>query len=260
MDPAPENGSEHGTVAVIGGGIVGLATAYALTRRGRIPVVLEKEPALARHQTGRNSGVIHSGIYYAPGSAKATLCRTGRAALLDFCEAHDIEHDVCGKVIVATRSEELPQLDALHERGEANGIEIRRLDGGGLREREPHAAGIAALEVADAGIVDYAEVCRVLAELIVQAGGLIRTGVTVTSARPIASSGSAARSGRATTTACPASALSSPRTAASSTSSTRAPASPSSSPRNGLSSPATPSTASSSGKNPSTNGATRCSP
>lgn len=187
MDPAPENGFENGTVAVIGGGIVGLATAYALTKRGRIPVVLEKEPALARHQTGRNSGVIHSGIYYAPGSAKATLCRTGRAALLDFCEAHDIEHDVCGKVIVATRPEELPQLDALHERGEANGIEVRRLDGDGLREREPHAAGIAALEVADAGIVDYGEVCRVLAELIVQAGGLIRTGVTVTSARPIAS-------------------------------------------------------------------------
>ena len=187
MDPAPETGLQHGTVAVIGGGIVGLATAYALTRRGRIPLVLEKEPALARHQTGRNSGVIHSGIYYAPGSAKATLCRTGRAALLDFCAAHDIDHDVCGKVIVATRSEELPRLDALHERGEANGIEIRRLDGDGLREREPHAAGIAALEVADAGIVDYGEVCRVLAELIVEAGGRIRTGVTVTSARPIAS-------------------------------------------------------------------------
>lgn len=187
MDAVAKTGRDDDVVAVIGGGIVGLATAYALTRRGRTPLVLEKEPALARHQTGRNSGVIHSGIYYAPGSAKARLCRTGRAALLEFCAEHDIAHDVCGKVIVATRSDELPRLEALHERGEANGIEVERLDSAGLRDREPHAAGIAALQVADAGIVDYGQVCRVLADLIVEAGGCIRTGVTVTSARPIAS-------------------------------------------------------------------------
>ncbi|MFA9565593.1 MAG: L-2-hydroxyglutarate oxidase, partial [Acidimicrobiales bacterium] len=187
MDPVLDSGSNDHEVAVIGGGIVGLATAYALTRKGIAPVVLEKESQLAQHQTGRNSGVIHSGIYYPPGSAKARLCRTGRASLLEFCEEHDIEHDVCGKVIVATEPDELGRLEALEQRGEANGITIERLDGDGLREREPHAAGIAALHVADAGIVDYGQVCRVLAELIVEAGGQIRTDTTVTSARPIAS-------------------------------------------------------------------------
>ncbi len=177
---------DEGTVAVIGGGIVGLATAYALTRRGLRPIVLEKEPELARHQTGRNSGVIHSGIYYTPGSAKAALCRRGRSALLDFCSTHDVTHEICGKVIVATRADELGRLDALHDRGMANGVTVERLDGDGLREREPHAAGIAALHVADAGIVDYGQVCRSLAEQIVTSGGEIRTGVTVTAARPIA--------------------------------------------------------------------------
>ena len=187
MDRMTDSAAHDAVVAVIGGGIVGLATAYALTQRGLAPGVIEKEPQLAQHQTGRNSGVIHSGIYYPPGSAKARLCRTGRAALLEFCAEHDIDHDVCGKVIVATEPEELDRLDALHERGEANGITIERLDGDGLREREPHAAGIAALHVADAGIVDYGQVCRVLADLIVDGGGRIRTSTTVTSARPIAS-------------------------------------------------------------------------
>lgn len=186
MNPALDSPHQEDAVAVIGGGIVGLATAYALTRKGITPVVLEKEPELAQHQTGRNSGVIHSGIYYPPGSAKARLCREGREALIGFCETHDIAHDICGKVIVATEADELERLEALHQRGEANGIAVERLDGDGLREREPHAAGIAALHVADTGIVDYGRVCRVLADLIVEAGGQIRTGTTVASARPIA--------------------------------------------------------------------------
>lgn len=169
------------TTVVVGGGIVGLAAARAIALRQpdtRV-VVLEKETEVALHQTGRNSGVIHSGIYYKPGSLKARTCIEGRRALLAFCAEHGIAHEVCGKVIVATDEAELPRLDALAERGSANGIRVRRLGGAELREREPAAAGIAALLVDDAGIVDYAGVCRALVEEIARGGGDVRTGCAV---------------------------------------------------------------------------------
>lgn len=160
---------------VIGGGIVGLATAHALMQRspGCRIAVLEKEAALASHQTGRNSGVIHSGIYYKPGSLKARLCRAGAAAMVEFCQQHGVAHDICGKVIVATRSEELPRLDELARRGAANGIAVRRIGPEALRELEPHARGVAALHVSSTGIVDYKAVCQRLAQELTAAGAQI---------------------------------------------------------------------------------------
>lgn len=168
-------------LVIIGGGIVGLAAAYQAQRAGRGAhvVVIEKEPAVGSHQSGRNSGVIHSGIYYKPGSLKALNCRRGKAMLETFCAAHDIPFETCGKVIVATREQELSTLARIEERGGANGVPCERIDGGRLRELEPHAAGIAALLVPDAGIVDYPAVCRRLAALIAQAGGEVRTGSAV---------------------------------------------------------------------------------
>lgn len=173
-------------LAVIGGGIVGLATAYQYTRLqpGRSVVVLEKEPALAMHQTGRNSGVIHSGIYYKPGSAKALNCRQGKAALEDFCAQEGIPFDRCGKVIVAVDDSELPALRTLFERGQSNGVECVWIGTDRLRELEPHAAGVAAIHVPETGIVDYRQVCARLAERIEQFGGVIALGakiVTITS-------------------------------------------------------------------------------
>lgn len=155
---------------------MGLATGARLAaeRPGDRVVVLEKESELASHQTGRNSGVIHSGIYYKPGSMKASTCIAGRRALLDYCVARRIRHEVCGKVIVATDQSELPRLATLEERGRANGVGVRRLGPEALREREPAVAGIAALLVEDAGIVDYVGVCRALAEDIERAGGEVR--------------------------------------------------------------------------------------
>ncbi len=168
---------------IAGGGIVGLATAWRLTQQApdaRV-LVLEKESAIARHQTGRNSGVIHSGIYYAPGSTKARLCRTGYHQLLDFANAHGIAHDVCGKVIVATSEAELPRLQALEERAAANGLSgVTRLDRHGLLELEPDAAGIAALHVPETGIIDYVAVCRQLVTRIEAAGGAVETSRRVT--------------------------------------------------------------------------------
>jgi L-2-hydroxyglutarate oxidase len=162
-------------IIVIGGGIVGLATAYALINRGRKDVVvLEAEADLAQHQTGRNSGVIHSGLYYKPGSVKARTCVAGREAMYRFCQEHDIPHQCCGKVVVATREGELSALDELERRGRANGLDgLQRLDVRALREIEPHAAGIAALFVPQTGIVDYRLVARKLAERIEQAGGKV---------------------------------------------------------------------------------------
>ena len=152
-------------ILVVGAGIVGLATAFQL--RQFSPeleiVVLEKERAVALHQTGRNSGVIHSGIYYLPGSAKARNCRAGRQSLLDFCERFGVPYDLCGKVIVATSTEELQRLHNLLERGRQNGVNCRRIDAEELKEREPYAFGIEAIDVPDAGIVDYREVVKVLA-------------------------------------------------------------------------------------------------
>jgi L-2-hydroxyglutarate oxidase len=173
--------------AIIGGGIIGLATALALTRRGQTPLVLEAEDDLAQHQTGHNSGVIHSGLYYKPGSHKARNCIAGRAAMYRFCAEHGIPHERCGKVVVAVDQAELPALEELHRRGTANGlIGLERLNPAELREHEPHVAGIAGLWVPETGIVDYALVARKYAELIRAAGGEIHTGARVTRVRRLA--------------------------------------------------------------------------
>jgi L-2-hydroxyglutarate oxidase len=166
---------------VVGGGIVGLSTAKALLERhpGARLAVLEKEGSWARHQTGHNSGVIHSGIYYKPGSLKARFCREGARALVEFCEERGIEYEICGKVIVATEPRELPLLEALRERGLKNGLAIEQLDPEGLREAEPHASGLAALLVPSTGIVDYKRVAAEFAAVVEEKGGALRTGVEV---------------------------------------------------------------------------------
>ena len=163
-------------VVIVGGGILGLSTAYQLSRaRPDIRItILEKEMGLAQHQTGRNSGVIHSGIYYTPGSAKAVNCRVGREQLLEFCREYEVPFDLCGKVIVATDSTELGRLHTLHQRGTANGVNCRLISREELLELEPHAAGREALHVPDAGIVDYRKMCEVLAR---ESAGDLRTGV-----------------------------------------------------------------------------------
>ena len=180
-------------VAVIGGGIVGVATAMALLRgygrpgAGAQPlslVVLEAEDRLAAHQTGNNSGVIHSGLYYKPGSLKATLCVEGRRALYDFCSERGVRHECCGKVVVATREAELPALEELERRGGANGLTgMRRLTGEELREHEPHVTGIAGLLVPETGIVNYAEVTEAYASVVRELGGEVWTGAGVTAVR-----------------------------------------------------------------------------
>ncbi len=176
-------------VIVIGGGIVGLAVALEITCR--FPhlrlLVLEKEDRVARHQSGHNSGVIHSGLYYNPGSLKARLCVAGAAAMIEFCREHGIAHKVCGKVVVATRSDELPRLEQLRQRGEANGLVRLRLIGAEeLREIEPHAAGLQALLVPSTGVTDYVAVCQKYAELISNAGGAILTSALVTDLKRLA--------------------------------------------------------------------------
>lgn len=165
-------------IIVVGGGIVGLATAYRLTlsRADCRVTVLEKEGAIALHQSGRNSGVIHSGIYYKPGSAKALNCREGRVRLLEFCQEFAVPYELCGKVIVAVEQGELARLQALWERGRANGVDCRLIGVEELRELEPHAAGLQALHVPEAGIIDYGKVCQVLKNEI---RGQIVTGVKV---------------------------------------------------------------------------------
>jgi (S)-2-hydroxyglutarate dehydrogenase len=170
-------------VAVIGGGAVGLATAMALlNRRPMRLVVLEAEDKLAAHQTGHNSGVIHSGLYYKPGSLKARLCTEGREAMYAFCQQHNIPHDRCGKVVVATRESELPALSELERRGAANGLTgIRRLSAEELHEFEPHATGIAAVHVPQTGIVDYGRVARAYGDVVRQLGGEVRTNSKVNS-------------------------------------------------------------------------------
>ncbi len=165
-------------VVVVGAGIVGLATAYQLSRRNRSIriVVVEKEPSVALHQTGRNSGVLHSGIYYTPGTLKAVTCRLGKAAMEAFCQEHGIAWERCGKVIVAVDESELPALERIESRGEANGVVSHRIDRQTLNGLEPHVAGIAALHVPETGIVDYIGASRKLAELIVQTGGQVQLG------------------------------------------------------------------------------------
>jgi L-2-hydroxyglutarate oxidase len=164
--------------AVIGGGIVGLSSALALGRRypaAKI-LLLEKEPKLAAHQTGHNSGVIHSGIYYKPGSMKARLAREGNRAMVEFCSEHGIPHEVCGKIIVATSDEELPLLENLYQRGLQNGVEAEKLSPEQVREIEPHVSCLAGLRVPSTGIVSYTAVCQKFRELIEEQGGSIVTG------------------------------------------------------------------------------------
>lgn len=162
---------------IVGAGIVGLSTAYKLSLKypeARI-LVLEKEDRVAAHQTGKNSGVIHSGIYYKPGSYKARNCVDGRHQLVDFCRQHDVAIDVCGKVIVATDESEIPKLQKIFERGLQNEIEgIELIDTGRLKELEPHVNGVAAIRVPCAGIVDYAGMCRVLMKLLEEGNGKVQ--------------------------------------------------------------------------------------
>lgn len=170
------------SVIVIGGGIVGLAAALRITKEhpGIKLTVLEKEPEVARHQTGNNSGVIHSGLYYAPGSWKAKLALSGLEKLVAFSREHAIPHEICGKVVVATGEEELPRLQQLFERGTANGIVGMKMIGPEeLKEHEPHARGLRALYVPTTGIIDYVAVSRKYVELIEAQGGTVRTGAAV---------------------------------------------------------------------------------
>lgn len=174
--------SNHHDVVVVGAGLVGLATAYELARSHpeKRVVVLEKEDRVAAHQSGRNSGVIHSGVYYRPGSLKAENCREGRKALIAFCREHDVFHEICGKVIVAVTESEREVLHGVHERGVANRVACQLIDADRLKELEPAAAGVEALHVPEAGIVDFKGVARALARVIEERGGRIVTGARVT--------------------------------------------------------------------------------
>ena len=169
-------------IIVIGGGIVGLSVAREVTRqfpRLRLALV-EKETRVGTHQTGHNSGVIHSGVYYKPGSMKARMCVEGAAAMVEFCREHGVPFKICGKVIVATSEEERPRLQDLLARGQANGVAgLRMLGPEELREIEPHATGVAALHVPGTGVTDFAKVCEKYAELVAAQGGTVRTSAEV---------------------------------------------------------------------------------
>jgi len=171
---------------VVGGGIVGLASAFRLLERmpdTRV-TVLEKEPSVGRHQSSHNSGVMHCGLYYKTGSRRAKLAVKGVRQMAAFCQSHSIPHEVCGKVVVATSQEEIPRLHALFERGNANGLRgLRLLTPEQLREIEPHAAGLAAIHVPEEGITDYPRVCEVLVGEIRSRGGEVVTGALVTAIR-----------------------------------------------------------------------------
>jgi len=169
-------------IVVVGGGIVGLATAWRLTERfpGARVTVLEKESTVGQHQSSHNSGVLHAGLYYKPGSRKARLAVRGIRQMVEFCQSHSIAHDVCGKVVVAVTADEVPRLQALLERGTANGLEgLRWLTPEQLREIEPHAAGVAAVHVPQEGIADYPAVCRALSDEIQARGGEVITSAEV---------------------------------------------------------------------------------
>lgn len=168
--------------AVIGGGIVGLATAMTLLRErpGSSLVVIEKEDRVAAHQTGHNSGVIHAGIYYAPGSHKAKLCKEGAQRTREFCDEHGIPYRNTGKLIVATNDAELERMNALYERALINELDVEKIDAAELRRREPNITGVGAIWLKSTGIVDYTAVCRTMAEVIESAGGTLRLGTQVT--------------------------------------------------------------------------------
>jgi L-2-hydroxyglutarate oxidase len=169
-------------IVIIGGGIVGLSTAMHATRtfpQLRL-LLVEKEDAVARHQTGHNSGVIHSGIYYKPGSLKAKFCVEGAAAMVSFCREHNLPYEVCGKVIVATTEDEIPRLKTLLDRGQANGLTgLRQLQPEQIKEIEPHCSGISGIWVPSTGITDYAAVARKYGEIIATHGGTVSTGTEV---------------------------------------------------------------------------------
>src|SRR5688500_13408623 len=171
----------YANVLILGGGIVGLATAYNLTQRFPLlrVLVVEKEAQLGEHQTGHNSGVLHSGIYYKPGSLKAQNCRTGKRAMEEFCAEHGVPYEICGKVIVAVSEAELPALERIYERGPQNGVVCEPIGPERLKELEPHTAGVRAIHVPEAGIVNFREVTRKLAELVQQRGGEVCTSARV---------------------------------------------------------------------------------
>jgi L-2-hydroxyglutarate oxidase len=171
-------------VAIIGAGIVGLAAGLQLIRKNPDlkVIILDKENEVGAHQTGHNSGVLHSGLYYKPGSLKARLCVEGRAALLQFCQEHAIPHDICGKIIVATEEREISGLDELLRRGRANGVSgLRELNAEQIREIEPYTRGLRGIHVPSTGITDFKMVSRKYAELIQQGGGEVRTSSGVSS-------------------------------------------------------------------------------
>lgn len=186
--PNYPNFNSHTTYdfAVIGGGVIGLSTAMALDERypeAKI-LVLEKESSWAAHQTGRNSGVIHSGIYYKPGSLKAKLSREGSQALVHFCEKHGIPYEVCGKVIVAVDTEELPLLENLYQRGLANGLNVQKITAEEVKEIEPYVSCLGGIRVHSTGIVDYKQVCEKYAELVKSRGGELCLNTRVIGIRP----------------------------------------------------------------------------
>lgn len=166
-------------VVVVGAGIVGLAVARELQHRGFQVCVLEKEQRVAEHQTGRNSGVIHSGLYYAPGSQKAAMGTAGAQSMRDFAREHGVAMEICGKLVVATEDHQRPALRRLLERGIANGVPVREIDAAEAREYEPHVSCVAALRVESTGIIDFRGVCVALADLIAANGGEVRFGSPV---------------------------------------------------------------------------------
>src|SRR5579863_8153675 len=156
-------------ITVIGGGIIGLATALKLSQKlaGASIIVLEKESGVGQHQSGHNSGVLHCGLYYKPGSMKAKLAVTGIRQMVAFCQEHSIPHEVCGKLVVAANADEVPRLDALYERGQQNGLSgLRRLGADEMREIEAHVGGVAAIHVPEEGIADYPAVCQTLVQCL----------------------------------------------------------------------------------------------
>jgi L-2-hydroxyglutarate oxidase LhgO len=169
-------------ITIIGGGIVGLGTAYKAVRQfpsARV-TVLEKESAVGQHQTGHNSGVLHCGLYYKPGSVKARMAVSGIQQMIAFCQEHNIAHEICGKLVVAVDDSEVPRLNDLYERGLKNGLQaLQKLSGDEMREVEPHVAGVAGLRVPQEGIVDYAAVCRAMVKGIQDGGGQVVTGAKV---------------------------------------------------------------------------------
>lgn len=177
---------DYSSATVVGGGIVGLAVAYRLSQRGVAVTVVEKETSWAAHQTGHNSGVIHAGPYYRPGSLKATMCTAGNASMVAFAKEQGIRHDVCGKLIVATEDKQLPGLATLYERGQANGTPCTMVSGEQAREVEPHVNAVAALQVHSTGIIDYSEVTAAYARLAAENGANLVLGSAVRAIHTVA--------------------------------------------------------------------------